>query len=353
MPYKVLVVDDSNFFQNRLKEIINEHPELEVVGIAANGREAIDKADSLKPDLITMDYEMPVLNGVVAVKEIMAKRPVPILMFSSMTFEGARITLDALAAGAVDFITKDFGEVSRNSAALKKRLHQRLLDIVKNQRVSRSIPAPKNDSSSSEVKSPPRAAVASNLRNKVDIVVIGASTGGPVAVTDVLTKLPSNFPVPIIVVQHMPENFTKAFAERLDKQCQVSVKEAEDGDRLSPGAVLLAPGGKQLMIDAQQRGSVKVLPGDERVNYRPSVDITFGSAANSSGAKTLAIILTGMGADGCEGARLLKGKGAIVWSQDEASCIIYGMPMAVAKANLTDSVISLSEIGPKLAQAFR
>jgi two-component system chemotaxis response regulator CheB len=387
MPFRVLVVDDSNFFQHRLKDIINEHPELKVVGIASNGREAIDKAAELQPDIITMDFEMPVMDGVTAIKHIMSNRRVPILMFSSLTYEGAKITLDALAAGALDFIPKDFAEVSRNSEVLKRKLHERLItlagsgsrpapppvssfrdqpapistigavgDIRSTQSSFRPISAPSPTPVSRPVpvahEEPTKSSGADNyrLKNKPKILVIGASTGGPVALAEVLIALPANFPLPIVLVQHMPENFTKAFAERLNKQCHIRVREAVDGDQLQPGLALLAPGGKQLMLDKRNGGSVRVLPDDERVNYKPSLDITFGSAANNYGDKVLGVVLTGMGSDGCNGARLLKEAGSSLWSQDEASCVIYGMPMAVARAGLTDKVLSLKDIGPRLVR---
>jgi two-component system, chemotaxis family, protein-glutamate methylesterase/glutaminase len=382
MPVRVLVVDDSNFFQHRLKDIINEHPELKVIGIASNGREAVEKAEELKPDIITMDFEMPVMDGVTAIKLIMANRKVPILMFSSLTYEGAKITLDALAAGALDFIPKDFAEVSRSSDALKRKLHERLITLAG---VSSRLPSNSlvNSQSTPEIKpsAPPTALRTSTsapispgsfgspisprqqeelakssaidsyrLKKQPKILVIGASTGGPVALAEVLTTLPANFPLPIVLVQHMPENFTKAFAERLNKQCNIRVREAVDGDQLEPGLALLAPGGKQLMLDKRNNGSVRILPDDERVNYKPSLDITFGSAANIYGDKVLGVVLTGMGSDGCNGARLLKEAGSSLWSQDEASCVIYGMPMAVARAGLTDKVLSLREIGPRLVR---
>src|SRR5690554_3946976 len=384
MPLRVLVVDDSNFFQVRLKEIINQHPDLQVVGIASNGLEAVEKAAELKPDLITMDFEMPVMDGVTAVKHIMAQRPVPILMFSSLTFEGARITLDALSAGAMDFLPKDFAEVSRNSNALKEKFHERLLALgrsgqrssfgssvglttssttgssaVNRSAIARpSAAAPNTAERRANVppvatsKSTAPAADTYQLKKQPKLIIIGASTGGPVALTEVLTALPRNFRVPIVLVQHMPENFTKAFAERLNRQCQISVREAADGDLLQPGLALLAPGGKQLMID--KRGTtVRVLPDDNRVNYKPSLDITFGSAANIYSDKVLGIVLTGMGSDGCNGARLLKSAGSSIWSQDEESCVIYGMPMAIARANLTDKVLSLKDIGPRLVREVK
>ncbi len=375
MPVRVLIVDDSNFFQHRLKDIISEHPDLKVIGIASNGREAVEKAAELKPDIITMDFEMPVMDGITAIKLIMANRKVPILMFSSLTYEGAKVTLDALAAGALDFIPKDFAEVSRSSDALKKKLHERLITLAG---VSARTIAPIIDSkpavappvvrqpiSSSSVRTPvnssllnqqqedaPKTSAQDNYRLKKQpkLLVIGASTGGPVALAEVLVTLPANFPLPIVLVQHMPENFTKAFAERLNKQCNIRVREAVDGDQLQPGLALLAPGGKQLMLDRRNGGSVRVLPDDERVNYKPSLDITFGSAANIYGDKVLGVVLTGMGSDGCNGARLLKEAGSALWSQDEASCVIYGMPMAVARAGLTDKVLSLKDIGPRLVR---
>ena len=374
MPVRVLVVDDSNFFQHRLKDIISEHPDLKVIGIASNGREAVEKAEQLKPDIITMDFEMPVMDGITAIKLIMASRKVPILMFSSLTYEGAKVTLDALAAGALDFIPKDFAEVSRSSDSLKKKLHERLITLAGVG--SRAAPAPAVEPKpvpAPQVTSPrapspaatpyrPPASLSQDepakasgfdncrLKKQPKILVIGASTGGPVALAEVLITLPANFPLPIVLVQHMPENFTKAFADRLNKQCNIRVREAVDGDQLEPGLALLAPGGKQLMLDKRNGGSVRVLPDDERVNYKPSLDITFGSAANIYGDKVLGVVLTGMGSDGCNGARLLKEAGSALWSQDEASCVIYGMPMAVARAGLSDKVLSLKEIGPRLVR---
>lgn len=371
MTYTVLIVDDSSFFQVRLKEIINEHPELSVCGVAANGREAIDLANRLKPDVISMDYEMPLMDGVSAVREILATRQVPIIMFSSMTYEGARITLDALAAGAVDFIPKNFADVSRNSDHLKKKLHETLLTFARKARVKPASekapitgsgqqvtanPSPHTRSRDSESAnravedntSTPAAKVRKFSKSKIKLVVIGTSTGGPVALTEVLQKLPRSLSVPIVVIQHMPENFTKALAERLDKLCAIKVAEAKDGDHLQPGHVLVAPGGHQLMFD--KRGVVRILPGDDRVNYKPSVDVAFASAGNVFGAGVLAVVLTGMGADGCEGARILKQQNAFVWGQDQASCVVYGMPKAVAVAGLTDEVLSLSDIGNRLAR---
>lgn len=376
MAYKVLVVDDSSFFQIRLKEIINEHPDLEVVGIAANGHEAIELADKLKPDVISMDYEMPYLNGVSAIKEILASRYVPIVMFSSMTYEGATATLEAMDAGAVDFIPKNFAEVSKNAGVLKKKLHDTLLmfarkagaeAVLAELRSQKSAPPPQpaarapvaprtpapapapvgfRQPEAAPKPARPKQTSAANLKGKVEIVIIGSSTGGPVALTEVLTKIPAGFKYPIVVIQHMPENFTKALADRLNKQCAITVVEASDGETLKPGTAYIAQGGQQCIFDRGRK--IKIKSADERVSYKPSVDITFASAANVYGPKVLGIVLTGMGSDGCEGARLLKQKGAFIWGQDQASCVVYGMPKAIAQANLTDDVLDVKDIGRRI-----
>ncbi|MFJ4442775.1 chemotaxis response regulator protein-glutamate methylesterase [Pseudomonas sp. NPDC089422] len=372
MAVKVLVVDDSGFFRRRVSEILSADPTIQVVGTATNGREAIDQALALKPDVITMDYEMPMMDGITAVRHIMQRCPTPVLMFSSLTHEGARVTLDALDAGAVDYLPKNFEDISRNPEKVKQLLCEKVHTLSRSNRrfggysshAPLTAPAPASShapasslASAAPVRpaAPARAAAPAPAhapapkRKPYKLVAIGTSTGGPVALQRVLTQLPASFPAPIVLIQHMPAAFTKAFAERLDKLCKISVKEAEDGDMLRPGLALLAPGGKQMMIDG--RGTVKILPGDERLNYKPCVDITFGSAAKSYGDKVLSVVLTGMGADGREGARLLKQGGSTVWAQDEASCVIYGMPMAIVKANLADAVYSLDEIGKHLVEA--
>ncbi|MDU9037590.1 chemotaxis response regulator protein-glutamate methylesterase [Pseudomonas corrugata] len=374
MVVKVLVVDDSGFFRRRVSEILSADTTIQVVGTATNGKEAIDQALALKPDVITMDYEMPMMDGITAVRHIMQRCPTPVLMFSSLTHEGARVTLDALDAGAVDFLPKNFEDISRNPDKVRQLLCEKVHSISRsNRRVSAYTPpapapvaAPSPAPSSGSFNPPPvrstptpaparpapapaSASSPAPKRKAYKLVAIGTSTGGPVALQRVLTQLPANFPAPLVLIQHMPAAFTKAFAERLDKLCRISVKEAEDGDILRPGLALLAPGGKQMMVDG--RGAVKILPGDERLNYKPCVDITFGSAAKSYGDKVLAVVLTGMGADGREGARLLKQGGSAIWAQDEASCVIYGMPMAIVKADLADAVYGLDDIGKYLVEA--
>ncbi len=370
MTLNVLIVDDSNFFQRRLKSIINEHPQLNVIGLADNGREAIEKVKTLKPDIVTMDYEMPMMDGVTAVRSIMAENPLPILMLSSMTYEGARTTLDALEAGAMDFMTKNFSEISNNSPAIKKRIYDALLTIGNKPQSSSvaSVEKPKlnivvdpistkQTSSSTSAKKmqdkPPKPALQVvdtvkpkrfNFSKKPKIIAIGASTGGPAALSDLLKDIPANFPYPVLVIQHMPGTFTHAFAERLNRQCQVTIKEAETGDEIKPGVVLLAPGGKQLIVDTKNTQKVKVIDSNKEVNYKPCVDITFASLSNTFGADTLGIVLTGMGQDGCNGASLLKQQGARIVTQSKDSCLIYGMPMAIDQANLSDASLDLKDI---------
>lgn len=370
MAVKVLVVDDSGFFRRRVSEILSSDPNIQVIGTATNGREAIEQAAALKPDVITMDYEMPMMDGITAVRQIMQRCPTPVLMFSSLTHEGARVTLDALDAGAVDFLPKNFEDISRNPDKVKQLLCEKINTISRSNRryssVSSAAAASGTSASASRrfastgttpvparsATTPASAAAQASpapRRKAYKLVAIGTSTGGPVALQRVLTQLPASFPSPIVLIQHMPAAFTKAFAERLDKLCNIRVKEAEDGDLLRPGLALLAPGGKQMMVDG--RGAVRILPGDERLNYRPCVDVTFGSAAKAYNDKVLAVVLTGMGADGREGARMLKQCGSQVWTQDEASCVIYGMPMAIVKANLNDAVYGLDDIGRHLSEA--
>jgi len=394
MSVTVLVVDDSGFFRKRVCEILNSVQDIKVVGTASNGREAIELVKKLSPDVVTMDYEMPVMDGVTAIRIIMTECPTSILMFSSLTYEGARVTLDALEAGAVDFLPKNFEDIARDTGKMQDELKKRILDIAKH-KSKNSVPGdvliqspqtgtigrsqniqektktllPKTSASvglskksalkaapikSNAVVTPTNQARVSTKRSAklshtIDLLVIGASTGGPVALQKVISKLPANFPVPILIIQHMPNSFTPAFAERLNNLSPLSVKHAADGDVLKKGQALLAPGGKQMIVTGfGQKRHVKILEGDERLTYKPSVDVTFGSAAKAYPSRVLGVVLTGMGADGREGCRMLKQSGSTVWTQDEASCVIYGMPMSVDKAGYSDASIALQQIANRI-----
>lgn len=362
MAIKVLVVDDSSFFRRRVSEIINAEPRLEVIDVATNGKEAVEKALRIKPDVITMDIEMPVMDGITAVREIMAKSPVPILMFSSLTHDGAKATLDALEAGALDFLPKKFEDIARNRDEAVTLLQQRVIQIAsKRASMRRAIVRPaasaRSDTATTPNRTPIRPTAAKPVvttrfkasGKKYQLTAIGTSTGGPVALQKILTKLPSNYPHPIVLIQHMPATFTAAFASRLNSLCKIQVKEAQDGDLLKPGFAYLAPGGKQMMIDGRP-GSAKlrIIDGGERMNYKPCVDVTFGSAAKIYSDQVLSMVLTGMGADGREGARMLKNSGATIWAQDEESCVVYGMPQAVAKAGISTEDLPLDRIAERM-----
>lgn len=352
MPVRVLVVDDSAFFRRRLTEILNSDPHITVIGAAANGREAVEQTASLNPDVITMDIEMPVMDGITAVRKIMESRPTPVLMFSAFTTDGAKATLEALEAGAVDFLPKRMEDISQDREAAKRQLCARVRLIG-----ARGFKAPGATLAKPAAKPaiavpPPNPQAIARRKGSYRVVAIGTSTGGPVALQEVLTKLPGSFPLPILIIQHMPGTFTPAFADRLNKLCAISVKEAADGDQLRPGVAYLAPGGRQMILEAKGGGTfIRIVDSEVAQTYKPSVDITFGSAAKQFGGDVLAVVLTGMGADGREGARMLKRNGATIWSQDEASSVIYGMPAAIAEAGLADRIVALKDVGPSLVEA--
>ncbi|TAL10832.1 MAG: chemotaxis response regulator protein-glutamate methylesterase [Porticoccaceae bacterium] len=347
MAVRVLVVDDSAFFRRRVTEMLDGDPRLKVVGFAVDGRDAINKARELNPDVITMDIEMPVMDGINAVRAIMAATPKPVLMFSSLTQEGAKATFEALEAGALDFLPKSFAEISRNRDEVARVLRSRVWSLgVRGLPKSRVV-------ATHECASPVRLPSARKQRelSGVRVVAIGTSTGGPVALQQVLSALPANYPIPILLIQHMPASFTTTFAQRLNQRFPLNIREAVNGDVLEPGTALLAPGGQQMLVEAQgPRLRVAVRESMPRQNYRPSVDVTFGSLARACPGRVLAVVLTGMGADGRDGARLLKQGGALVWAQDEVTSVIYGMPMAIAQAGLADEILPLSEIGVRLAE---
>ncbi len=355
MAIRVLVVDDSGFFRRRIIAMLNGDSRLEVVAEASNGLEAVVQAERVRPDVITMDVEMPVMDGITAVRRIMTTCPTPILMFSMLTMDGARATLEALEAGAVDFIPKRFAEITGNPEAVARQLCDRVAAIGG----SAVIPRITRGSSDAlvekkgDVKPAIRPASREGTKKMYQVVAIAASTGGPAALPRVLSKLPATTPIPLLIVQHMPANFTPSFARRLNQQCAISVRQAEDGDPLLPGQALVAPGGKQMTVQRKgDRSVVRIRDGDPELNYKPSADITFGSLAEHCSGPVLSLVLTGMGADGREGVRQLKQRGGTVWAQDKESSVIYGMPGAVAKANLTDEILDLDSIGSNLARLF-
>lgn len=344
MSVRVLVVDDSRFYRRRVSEILSLDSNLEVVGTAQNGAEAVELTKSLRPDVVTMDVEMPVMDGITATRQIMESNPTPILMFSSLTATGARATLDALDAGAVDYVPKNFnnrnGTQDKAIATLCRRIFQ--LKELKARFESKSSPAIVN----SHIANRPKAF---NVRNYC-VLVIGTSTGGPIALQSILSRLPEEFPIPIVLVQHMPGTFTPAFAKRLDQLCHIRVKEAAQGEVLKAGTAYLAPGEHQTSIIGSARiMSFWIEPAKVGQIYKPCIDVTFNSLAKLSTDRILAIILTGMGKDGMEGAKSLKRLGATIWVQDADSAMVSSMPMSVANAGVADQILSLNEIGSVLA----
>jgi len=356
MSVSVLVVDDSSFFRRRIKEILEADSHINVIGTASNGREAVEKVPLLNPDVVTMDIEMPVMDGITAVRRIMAVHPRPIMMFSSLTTDGAQATFDALDAGAVDFIPKKFEDISSDRELAKRQLCARVRIIgargLGAYEIAKKIHKP--HAKLSGVSGLPGNA----LKVKYDLeqykmLLIGTSTGGPAALPQILRQLPADFPLPIILLQHMPGSFTPPFAHRLDSLCNINVRHAEGRDALLPGTAVLAPGGSQLLIERLGNSYfARVEAATKGQTYKPCVDITFSSAAQVVAGKVLAIVLTGMGADGREGARKLKQCGSTIWAQDEASCVVAGMPAAVTEAGLADKILSLEDIGTALSEGI-
>lgn len=362
MAIKVLIVDDSQFFCRRVGSILHSAHDIEIIGVANNGKEAIEKAQKLQPDVITLDVEMPVMDGVTALKQIVKVCDARVLMLSSLTYENAKITLDALEAGATDFLLKSYESLSSDSSGLVVQLQKKIREIggAKKFPVYKA-PEPEKES---QIPTPtkPRSVESHSIEKQVRVpirkgaiklVAIGASTGGPVALQRVLGNLPANYPYPITVTQHMPGTFTGAFASRLDGLCNLNIVEATDGMSLQPGYVYIAPGGKQMVFGGSASNpKIQVRETDARLQFSPSVDVTFGSASKLFSGDILALVLTGMGADGTEGSRLIKAKGGTIWAQDEASCVVYGMPMSVTKAGLTDAQLPIDQItGALIKQA--
>lgn len=352
MTLGVLIVDDSVFFRRALRDLIGRDSKFSIIGEAVNGRDAVLKACQLKPDLITMDVEMPVMDGISAVREIMKRCPTAIMMLSSLTKAGAEATLEALDAGAMDFFAKNpadmdeaFGQGGRY--LLPARL--RMLAARAQRSVHTTLPTTPLVSSQN-VSSVARLAERGVISRR-GLVAIGSSTGGPAALQLVLQAIPAEFPVPILVAQHMPAAFTQPFANRLNENLAISVVEVADGMMLQPGFAYIIPGAKHGEIVRRSQGLFFVTREPvTSEHFRPSVNILFQSAARVMGGDMLGVVLTGMGDDGMIGARDVRAGGGHIWAQDQATSVIYGMPAAVAKAGLAEAVLPLQEIGPAIAR---
>ncbi|MEW6523240.1 MAG: chemotaxis response regulator protein-glutamate methylesterase [Bacillota bacterium] len=325
---RVLVVDDSALFRQVITRILESHPRVKVVGVARNGEEAVARAAELRPDLITLDVEMPVMDGLSALSVIMEHSPTRVLMVSSLTARGAKETVKALCLGALDFVTKSGGRTDH----LKEQIMAKL-EVVMQARVPGSRPVTIPYSLERREARP----LASGL------LVIGSSTGGPSALEEVLSRLDSQLPTAVVVVQHMPPGFTASLAARLDSICPLPVREAQLSNELKAGTVLVAAGGSHLVI--RRHGEAGTVDGPSRHGVRPSVDVALESAVVHYGANVTSVILTGMGCDGTEGSRKVREAGGRVIAQDEATSIVYGMPGAVTRAGLANLVLPLGQIG--------
>ncbi len=346
-PVKVLVVDDSPFMRRAITRMIASDPGIKIVGHATNGLDAISMIAELRPDVVTMDIEMPVMDGLSALKRIMAERPVPIIMMSTLTQAGSSSALQALELGAFDFVPKP----ESSMLDVFNVQHELVAKIKEASRPRRTGPLPPLPLPTT----PPPAIGAPRLNQTIDLIAIGISTGGPPALQAVLPQLPADFPVPILVVQHMPPGFTKSLADRLDKLSAIRVKEAEQGEKLEAGSVYIAPAGWHLTLKSDTRGSFVHLidSSDSKTWHKPSVDVLMASVAQTHGARALGLIMTGMGNDGTAGAGAMKRCGSTIWAQDEETCVVYGMPRAVFETGVVDKVLPLSRIAAELARIFR
>ncbi|GLY96896.1 chemotaxis response regulator protein-glutamate methylesterase [Actinoplanes sp. NBRC 103695] len=357
----VLVVDDSVVVRKLITDALGGAPGISVVGTAANGQLAQAKIDQLKPDVITMDIEMPKMNGIEAVKELRKRHRTPVIMFSTLSAAGASATLEALAAGATDYVTKpsNVGSIAESVAAVREQLVPKIHALAKKGGPRPTLRGPQRPLSAPGRLAPPKlparparpgpAAVRRGPQGRVDLIAVGSSTGGPDALTKVLLGLAADLPVPIVVTQHMPPVFTKMFAERLDRSTPLRVVEAGDGMELTAGTVYIAPGDKHLVLQRKGTAVVAQLSGAPPENScRPAVDVMFRSVAQVYGGSAYAAVLTGMGHDGRVGAKVLRDAGAEVLAQDEASSVVWGMPGAVVQAGLADEVLPLDRIATGL-----
>ncbi len=339
---RVLIVDDSLFMRAAIAKTLAREP-FEVVGQAKDGNDALAQIAKHKPDVITMDFNMPGMNGAQTVRAVMQQRPTPVVMFSAHTKQGAKETFDALAAGAVDFVTKPTGEVSIDLSKVAEDLITKLT-IAAGAKPRAAMPAgPVRTSGLISAMRTPLPLSAPRL------CVVAVSTGGPAALSEVIPSLPAELRLALVIVQHMPAGFTAAFAERLDADSRVSVREATSGDRPFPGTVLIAPGDRHLEFD--DRGHVLLTDGPMVNGCRPAADVTMLSAAKVYERRALGVVMTGMGKDGTAGALAIKRAGGKTLAQDQATSVIYGMPKAAIDAGAIDEVCGLGDIAAWLRYA--
>lgn len=346
---RVLITDDSAVMRTALSRMLESSPGIRVCGTAKNGMEAVEKNNLLRPDVITLDVEMPVLDGMKALKQIMREKPCPVIMVSSATQEGAEITLEALDAGAFDYLPKE--DLQRATHALK--LRQSLIEKIEAaarsslaRRIRGILPAIAPVSG--------RDALGGIFTLVPKIVVVGTSTGGPKALQEILPTLPADLPIAVLAVQHMPPGFTAPFAKRLDGLSKVRIREARQGEAVEPGTVLIAPAGQQTTVYTNGGSKVSICLSDtpHDTPHKPSVDVTMASVAEVFGRHSMGIILTGMGSDGLQGMSAIRAAGGITIGQDEATCAVYGMPRCCAESGVLQRVVPLSEVPRQILQAL-
>ncbi len=342
---RVLVVDDSMFMRRMISDLLSQDAAIEVVGTARNGQEGLEKARALKPDVITLDVEMPVMDGVTMLQKLMQEQPTPVLMLSSLTTEGAEITLKCLELGAVDFITKPSGSISLDIYKISSQIIEKVKAAAQARVAATSVPT-----QATAVVSPARAVIA-RRGGDAPLVVIGASTGGPRALSVVMSSLPADLEAKILLIQHMPEGFTRSLAERLDRNSPFIVREAQGDEVLEPGVAFLAQGGKHLKVE---RGGRLVLTQDPPVHgVRPAVDVALLSIAQNYPGKVVVAILTGMGSDGAAGVRALYAKGAYTIAEDESTCVVFGMPRAAIQTGCVKRVVPLDQVAQAITEGVK
>jgi two-component system chemotaxis response regulator CheB len=347
---RILVVDDSVVIRKVLCDALASDPAVEVAGTASDGRLALAKIGQLKPDLITLDVEMPNMSGLETIREIRKLHPkLPIIMFSTLTEHGAATTLDALALGASDYVTKpsNTGSLDVTMLRIKEDLLPKIKALCGRGLADKKLVVP-------PAQRPPLAGVAERAKASVEILAIGTSTGGPNALADLIPAIPANFPVPIVIVQHMPPLFTRLLAERLDKVSAISVHEGEHGKKIEPGHAWIAPGDYHMTLDRRAAGVHLSMNQEAPENScRPAVDVLFRSVAAMFGANTLAVVLTGMGSDGVLGSQAIRKRGGRIYVQDEATSVVWGMPGQTAAAGFADSIFPLRQIAGEIDRYVR
>lgn len=342
----VLIIDDSAFMRKSLTIMLESDPGIAVVGTARNGQEGVELANKLKPDVITLDVEMPVMDGLTALKLIMAQCPTSVLMISSVTTEGAQATLKALEIGAVDFIPKEMSYVSVNISKIKEDLITKVKEISRARLLKARLDRIKAISPSPAVRPRVTGFLKDLPRAGYRAIALGISTGGPFTLQKILPLISEKVQVPIFIVQHMPPKFTKSLAERLNGNCKLEVKEAEHGEQVKNGFIYIAPGGFHMKLRGSSLGSptIEISPEPSGTLHRPSVDVMMDSVVGVYGKYTLGIIMTGMGKDGFEAVKNLKSIGGYAIAQDEESCVVYGMPKAIVDGGLADVVLPAEKI---------